>query len=306
MIHAIYLNPTIDKTVYVKNLAPGGTNRVERLLLQAGGKGLNVAIGLTSLGQAASLIGFVYQGNASFIHEATKVHSIATHFLEYPGYCRTNTKIFDAGKEEVTELNETGPSVTKDMLEALETTLLKQVSKEDVVILTGSLPPGCKDDYYAHLMGRLPCPCAVDAEGNALTRCLPLHPLLIKPNLHELELLLGRKLEGKADLKASACQIAKDGNTIVAVSLGNKGALITDGNSTYQALPLSLSVDSTVGAGDSMLAGLLSVLSQGGNIQDALAMGSAMASASVILPGTSLATREQAEAFLPRISIQQI
>ncbi len=302
MIYPVYLNPTIDKTVYLENLCVGGTNRVKKQLSQGGGKAVNLSIVLSRLLQPVTIAGILYKDHSQLIK--TTLAGIPDAVLEFEGVPRVNTKIFDESAGTVTEINESGPPLNARMLGEFEDYFLPLLTEDDLVVLTGSLNGPA--DYYASLMQKLPCPAVVDAEGESLRHAVKQKPLLIKPNLRELEMLAGRNLAGEREILDVCLALSAGGVHICAVSMGSQGALITDGERAFRAFPLSIKTDSTVGAGDSMLAGIVAALADDAEIDTALLMGSAAAAASITLPGTSLATRELIYEMLPRIAIEKI
>ena len=228
------------------------------------------------------------------------------YFTELPGSPRTNTKIYERSAARVTELNETGPLFEPEAYSCFEKDLLSRLTGEDIVVLTGSLPRGCPPEYYGELIQKLPCPAALDASGAALVAGIAAKPMLIKPNTDELAQLTGRSFDSTQSILAACRQIIEGGVRICAVSMGKAGALITDGKEAFFAGSVVEKPDSTVGAGDSMLAGILSVLVQGGDIQEALRLGSAAAAATISLPGTNLATPELTQEFLPKITTKRL
>ena len=159
MVYAVYLNPTMDKTVYIDSLRVGGTNRVGKVLSQGGGKAVNLAVTLHQMDVPVTVCGFLYKGNSRLIRQS--LIGISTSLWEFPGEARVNTKIFDQQSGIVTEINESGPALSADILKQFEAVFLPQIKKEDLVVLTGSLPPGCPADYYAQLTEKLPCRVAV-------------------------------------------------------------------------------------------------------------------------------------------------
>lgn len=304
MVYAVYLNPTIDKTVYIDSLRVGGTNRVGKVLSQGGGKAVNLAVTLHQMDVPVTVCGFLYKGNSRLIRQS--LIGISTSLWEFPGEARVNTKIFDQQSGIVTEINESGPALSADILKQFEAVFLPQIQKDDMVVLTGSLPPGCPADYYAHLIEKLPCRVAVDADGETLARAVEKTPFLIKPNRDELSMLTGLPLETEAELLDAGRDLLGRGVSVCAISLGSRGALILDASHAYRALPLKLEADSTVGAGDSMMAGLCAGLLEGKDLGEALRLGSAAAAASLLQPGTGVGNRECIARLLPEIQIQQI
>ena len=149
-------------------------------------------------------------------------------------------------------------------------------------VLSGSLPPGCPADYYRTLIETvegLGCRCILDADGEPMRYGLESRPFMIKPNRAELERMAGRELTTLQDVRAAALKYIDQGVAVVAVSLGADGALITDGDETLFAPKLTLELKSTVGAGDSMVAGLACGFIGDNELEEAFRMGVACASA---------------------------
>ena len=306
MIYTVYLNPTIDKTIYLERLERGGTNRPQKVLTQAGGKGMNVSVVLANLGRDNTMAGVLYAGNAHYIRSRADSHGIGSIFLEYPGEARVNTKIFDGQAREVTEINESGPAVSAAVLDEFEARFLPQVAENDAVVLTGSLPPGCPKDYYRRLLEKLPCPCVLDADGEALKHGVTGRPLFIKPNIAELSQLTGETLATNEQILAACARLIAGGVGFIAVSMGAQGALITDAKQAYFAPALKLEVDSTVGAGDSMVAGMLHAWLNGSDLGEILRSGAAASAASITLPGTNLATQELYQSMLEQVEARAL
>lgn len=304
MIYTVYLNPTIDKTVYLDRLEIGGTNRPDTVLTQGGGKALNLAIVASRLGAEASVCGFLCQEGCEQIRSA--LAGLPCYFTELPGQPRTNTKIYERDAARVTELNESGPLFAPEAYEAFEQDLLSRLCREDLVVLTGSLPRGCAPEYYGQLIRKLPCPAALDASGAALLPGVAAGPMVIKPNTDELTQLTGKTFHSTQDILAACRQIIEGGVSVCAVSMGKEGALITDGSKAFFAGSVVENPDSTVGAGDSMLAGILSVITRGGAIDEALRVGSAAAAATISLPGTNLATPKLIQEFLAKVTTTEL
>ena len=155
-------------------------------------------------------------------------------------------------------------------------------------------------------MEGLPCKCVLDAEGEALRLGLQARPNLIKPNRMELEMAVGRRLDSRSDVVKAAAELARSGIDWVAVSLGGAGALLTDGEKTLFAPALKVPVKSTVGAGDSMVAGMLSGLLAEAPMEEVLRRGVACAAASVMAEGTLLTDKATYKSLLGQIKIEGV
>lgn len=301
MFKCVYLNPTIDKTLVFGDFRIGETNRPASSLIQGGGKALNAAKVFLELGSEVKVIGCVFERDSQYIESA----GIPSEFLRFrAGSSRINTKIFSDGV--ITEINEAGMSFSEEMLTRLFDRVVSDVDEGDFVLLAGSLPKGAPSDYYAQMVRELNhkgARCIVDAEGEPLTLALREGVYFIKPNDRELELLIGKKFSAPADMISA---VRETGAEVAAVSLGAEGGLICDSSRAFRAYPLSLKVASTVGAGDSMVAGACHALSKGMGLAEALRLGSACAAASIELDGTGMCRIGDIEKKIPLIKIEEL
>ncbi len=271
MIYTVTLNPAIDYTVYMPSLVVGGTNRAQEGVLSFGGKGVNVSRVLTALGVENRALGLVAGDTGIMLERGLQAMGLDTDFVWLPaGQTRINVKL--CGERE-TEINGVGPTVDDISLKALTSHLLT-LKQGDVLCLCGSLPPGCQTDVYANLLAAVADRegmTVVDTGGEALLATLPHHPTLIKPNYAELCELVGRPLPDEASVVAAAQELQAAGARHVLVSLGGDGAvLVTADGAVYRQRAYDGDVCSTVGAGDSMVAGFVAATVRGESPEDAL------------------------------------
>ena len=279
MLYTLTLNPSLDYIMEAESLLLGETNRAKREYLRFGGKGINVAAVLTSLGREAVAVtplgGKTGEMLASLLEEA----HIPFEAFPISGETRINVKILSHG---VTELNALGPAVTDKERESL-LTFFDKLSADDTLVMCGSVPPSLPKDIYAQLMGRLSARGArvvLDTSGEALLNALPYRPYLVKPNKSELLGTVGASPSGEFDVLDGARALQKMGARNVLLSLGEEGALLLleDGRVIRRAAPKG-EAKNTVGAGDSMVAGFLYGESEGYEtaLRFAIAAGSATA-----------------------------
>lgn len=310
MIGTVYLNPTIDRTIYLDRLCVGGTNRPNKVVVDGAGKAVNVAIVLSALGaEQVKCLGYVCDQDSQILLDRLAGGGISHDFLVRKGASRTNTKIFDGQRGEITEINESGQQVDQQLIQQAIQLVEKYASQCEYLVFAGSLPPGAPKSLYRDMIqiaSQQGARCILDAEGQALELGLAAKPYLIKPNIDELNMLLGTEVKEIPEILQACRQIIQGGVSVVAVSMGGKGALICDGQEAYQAQPLSVEVRSTVGAGDSMVAGMVYGFQQEGGLEEALRIGVACASGSITLEGTQLVNREIFEELYPQIKIQKI
>ncbi|MDL2238500.1 1-phosphofructokinase family hexose kinase [Christensenellaceae bacterium OttesenSCG-928-K19] len=304
MIICVYMNPTIDKTVYLDHLAVGGTNRPEYVVTHGGGKGVNAAVVLHTLGQPVKIMGLLYRSNGAVITDRLEKNGISHDFVLLDGEARTNTKLFDKKEQRVTEINEGGQEVTQAVIDEVAQAIINTVSKNDVVVLAGSLPPGCGDGLYAEMIDVLNqkgARCVLDTSGNALRLGVKKQPYFVKPNTDELTDITGIRAYSKSQMVAAAKRMIDDGISLVGVSMGENGALLCNKDACYYANPLQVDVLSTVGAGDSMVAGIVANIDE--PVDAALRAGVAAATGSLVREGTSLCTKELFDRYSSLVKI---
>lgn len=202
-----------------------------------------------------------------------------------------------------------GPTVTAENLRQLAEQLGKLLSKCQYVAFGGSLPPGAAHDTYAKLITYCQqngVKAILDADGPVLSAGLEAHPYLIKPNRAEAERLLGRSIRSTNDAATGALEIIQRGVSIAIISLGIKGAVATNGEEVWHVTPPTVTSKSTVGSGDSMLAGFTAALVKGASLGDALRLGAAAGAATAGSPGAGLCTRPEVEALYPQVRLRKL
>ena len=309
MITALSLNPSIDMTLSMDKFTYGGLNRINTARRDAGGKGLNVAIALHAMGADAECIGFMHEENARLFEDKLTKYGAGYDFVYCPGSTRTNIKLRDDDTMTITELNQSGRPVTPEELNVMMDMIRAHAAKASHMVLTGSVPPGCNAGIYREIMEDIRstgCKCVLDADGAKLADGLKAKPFLIKPNRYELELLTGKSLDSREELLDAARELVEGGVSVVAVSLGGEGALITDGDTALAAKPLKIAVNSTVGAGDSMVAGLTAGFAMGESLEAAFRRGVACASAACLTEGTQLFPMEDFNTLYFMVEIENV
>lgn len=310
MIITVTLNPAIDKTIEIKNFEVGKLNRIETVRLDAGGKGINVSKVIKSLGGDSKATGFLGRENSSFITEYLDRSNIKNEFVFVNGMTRTNLKVFDSVNKTVTEINEPGPYVEDNEVKQLERFLVDTVRHGDIVVLTGSVPKNVDKGIYGRLIKLLKqngAKTILDAEGNLLREGIKEGPYLIKPNLFELEGLLGHRITGIKEAESFAKSLIKDYNIKIAVvSLGDKGAIFVDQFQSIFTHGLEVDTKSTVGAGDAMVAALAFSIEKKLNLNKAITMSMAAATANTMVNGTQPAALDTIEMIEKKITFEII
>lgn len=307
MITAVGLNLSIDRTIELARLIPYGTNRALSTRLDPGGKAVNVALMAARLGAKASITGFMRAESARFFLERLETGGVEADFHTLPGAMRVNLKALDREAGAVTEFNEPGAPVAPEDLQIICEKVAARAARGGWLVLTGSLPPGCPRDFYLRLiLAAGGCDVALDADGEALALAIEGRPRLVKPNRKELEGLTGRAMDTMDDVRRGAMALIERGAEIAVVSLGDQGALAVGRGEGLFAEPPRVAVQSTVGAGDAMVAGLAVALENGADLKTALRTGVAAAGAAVGTPGTQAAPLEFFQHIYQTITIQKV
>lgn len=256
----VTLNPAIDNTVAVPNFRAGEVNRAARSQLDAGGKGVNVASALADDGFRVGVTGFLGRDNDAIFRALFERKQIVDRFVRIDGATRTGIKIVDHVNDATTDINFAGQTGGPDELDALRAALMELVAGCEWVVLAGSVPAGLPASIYHDLTASLAGKhVALDASGEALRLALPARPYMVKPNVAELREILDLPLHDEAEIVAAARELQQAyGIACVAVSMGADGAIVVEGDSVTVAVPARVEVASTVGAGDAMVAGLVS------------------------------------------------
>ena len=308
LITTISLNPCFDKTVYVDTLKIGTMNRIRRARVDLGSKGINVAVVAQRLGLDVQCIGLMGVDGAEEMEHLMQKEGLRHHFLSVPGRVRTNMKIVGGEDQEITELNEPGIPVDDEILDRFVDMAREKTADSDMVVLTGSLPPGCPVGTYRDLMKALEGKrCILDTEGKELELAAKAtRPFLIKPNLRELEATLGIELRTMRSIRDAALLFLRLGVQHVVVSMGAMGAMYVSEAKTLFAPALRVTTASTVGAGDAMIGGMLLGFEKEGSMDRAFRYGVAAGAASVMTEGTQLIRPDDFERLLEQVRIQEV
>lgn len=262
----ITLNPAIDHTVFLERFEVGSVNRTERHHRQAGGKGVNVSSMLADHGVPSIATGFLGRENPRVFEELCARGPVADAFVRVAGETRTSIKIVETGTRTTTDINFPGLVPDAADLDALEETLRGLLLPGRWFVLAGSLPAAVPLDRFASWIRLIKSGgglLAVDTSGEALRVAIDAGADVIKPNEHELGELLGRPLADLASQIDAARALHEEKVPHVILSLGAEGALFLSPDGALMAAAAPVDVVSTVGAGDSLLAGYLAGLLAG-------------------------------------------
>lgn len=297
MICTVTFNPSLDYIVRVDDMRLGVINRTTYEKILPGGKGVNVSIVLGHLGHESRALGFVAGFTGTELERLCAEEGVTCDFIRVAeGMTRINAKV---KSNEETELNGQGPKITEDDVEELFSKL-DRLTDGDTLVISGSVPSALPHDMYERIMSRLDgrgIRIVVDAERDLLTRVLPYHPFLVKPNNHELGDIFGVTLRTRDEVVPYARKLQEMGAVNVLVSMaGEGGVLVDETGDVHQSPAAKGTVVNSVGAGDSSVAGFLAGLMETGSYESAFKMALATGSASAF--SDHLATRPEVEALL--------
>jgi 1-phosphofructokinase len=305
----ITLNPALDKTVTIDKFIKGGLNRVKDLRIDAGGKGINVTKVLNKFGVDVIATGLIAGVGGQTLLGLLSEENIESQFLKIPGDTRTNLKIVEEATNITTEVNEPGFYVTPESIDMLKRKVSDLLDNASFMVLSGSIPAGVKPDIYAELIELARSKgvkTILDADGSALQAGVKSAPYAVKPNQHELEKLLGRKMPGIADLVSGAKELQQMGVETVAVSMGAEGALLLDKNEILRIETFPITPMSTVASGDSMVAALVYSKLNAFSLRDTACWISSAGTVTASKPGTQVCSFEEVRNSLGLIRIKQV
>lgn len=290
MIYTLTFNPAIDYIAQTESLNFGGCNRSHGEEIYFGGKGINVSCVLKELNADTTALGFIAGFTGGALEKHLNNKGIKTDFVMLDeGFTRINVKLKG---EEITEINGEGPKISAKKLELLFEKL-REISKGDTLVLSGSIPKCIPNNIYEQIMSKLSgkgISFVVDAEGELLLNTLKYKPLLIKPNKDEISAIFGKSLESAQEIISAAQKLQNMGAQNVLVTLGSQGAILLDAKGKiYQKSAKKIKAVNTVGAGDSMVAGFLVGLIKGSDY--ALNLGTAAAAATASSMGLGSAEK---------------
>ncbi len=302
------LNPTVDVTYQVPRLIPDQKVHASAARFDPGGNGVNVSRALRRLHVPARCFAILAGEIGQLFFRMISKHVDAPFCVWVDGETRINSTIIQEEPRQQFEVSGIGPYVPEEPLEEITRALLAG-SNGGLAVLTGSLPQGVPQDYYATLIQRLRdvgSRTVVDASSDYLRQIIPHRPFLIKPNRWELEQTLGRSLPDLNGVAQAAWEVHQKGVEYVCVSLGAEGAILAGPEGVLHGAIPPVKVVSTVGAGDSMVGGMVAALAQGGSPEEALRLGLACGAGTVQQPGTELFDPDQLPALMERITIRRL
>ena len=307
MILTICLSPCIDVNMEVESLSVGKSNKILNKRIFFTGKAINAARGLKRLGAQVTATGFMYEDNGKLFEQELHYEGVPYRFVWCPGRVRENYKFVDH-KSMLTEVDDISPEVSRGKMEELIKKVRHLAAGCEAVVLSGGLAKGMAPSYYADVLRAVPAGVKkiVDTSGERLFESLKCGVDLVKPNLEELKSTLGISVNSKEDALEGCRELLRRGAKYVLLSLGKEGAILTDGNKNLYCKSINVAMNSTIGAGDGMVAAAPFALARGGDMAEILRCGVAGGTAAVTTPDSITFKREKYEEILDGLETHEI
>ncbi len=305
-IVTLTLNPALDKSTSIDKLQPEKKLRCEEPNYEPGGGGINVSRAINILG-GESLAIYAAGGPAGDkIHELLEQEGINQDRIKVKDPTRENLMVMEKSTGNQFRFGMPGGNVSKEELQNCLDAIKDLPEDVQYLVASGSLPPDAPDDFYgtiAQIAKKKNIQCVVDTSGKALVKAAEMGVCIMKPNLGELSTLAGKEEISGLEQEEIAKKVINEGKAdILIVSLGARGAMVVTKNKIEYVVPPTVKQDSTVGAGDSMVAGLVFSLSRGDDLSDAVKWGVAAGTAATITPGTELCRKKDVEKIFEWLS----
>lgn len=309
-IATVTLNPAIDETVEAQNFHAGRVNRVTAVQCDAGGKGVNAAAFLAQYGYRVTVTGLLGRANPVPFETLFAERRIEDRFIRVPGRTRMNVKLVDRIRELVTEINYTGIEAgTESVADVVAQVTALAGEGVGWFVLAGSLPRGVQTDFYLEMIELLRakgCKVVLDTSGIPLDRALKARPHVIKPNIDELQEIIGTPLDSHEEIVAAARGLADGGIELAVVSMQERGALFVTQERAVLAVPPKARVVSTVGAGDAIVAGVTHGTLTGLDLAEIARLSTAFALGALGQLGPNLPPREDIDAFAEMVEVSEL
>ena len=309
MIYTVTLNPAVDRELTVPAMEFVSVLRASESRLDFGGKGFNVSRLLKGMDASSTAVGFLGGRTGELLQDGLQSLGIGTDFVWVPGETRTNVSIVTQSHDQYIKVNEKGPLVDAAKQQELLDKIDTLAQPGDWWVLAGSLPPVLTDDFYARIVNVLnkhEARAILDTSGESLRVGCAEKPYLVKPNAEEAQALTGLPMDTPAEIAAAAAEIRRMGAQNVIVSMGKSGALLNTAEGTWLTHSPKIKEKNPIGAGDSMVGGLVWGLTQAIALKEALGWGVASGAATASLPGTEVGSRPLVEELFTQVEYERL
>ena len=308
-ILTVTLNPALDVLTTIDRVSDTHKMRCGPLIKHPGGGGVNVARVLHRLGSNCVAMYLAGGVTGERHHQLMSAEKVRCHVMPIAEETRESFSVHETSSGNDFRFVLPGPQVTEQEYAACFDDVAQHLPKQ-FLVLSGGLAPNIPNNCYARLAQIAKAHgvrVVLDASGPALTEALKVGVYLFKPSLRELRDLTGQALPDEDTQVQAARQLIQSGQAeIVAVSLGAAGAMVVSATESWRAPSLSVTVQTTIGAGDSFVAGMVWALSRGDPLLRAFQFGMAAGAAALLAPGTALASAPDVHRLLPQVVVQAL
>ncbi len=293
------MNPVLDKSTYADFIVPEKKTRCSQPKYEPGGGGINVSRAIKKLG-GESVAFFLSGGdNGKKIEQLLKEEGVDFQATEIGDNTRENLMIFDNKTGNQYRFVMPGPKVDAKCWKSILKSIEEISPKPHYLVASGSLPPGVPDDFYAKVASfakKNDIRMVLDTSGPAMQLALEEGVHMVKPNLREMAEMLGKEVVTGMELEDAAKEfLNKEYCSVLIISLGSKGAMMARQNVVEYVVPPAMPVVSAVGAGDSMVAGVITGCMKGFWPEQAVRYGVAAGTAAAMTPGSELCRKEDTD-----------
>ncbi len=309
MIYTVTLNPAVDRELTVAEMQFDIVLRASESRVDFGGKGFNVSRLLMQMATTSTAIGFVGGRAGDLLRVGLQGLGIQTDFVQIPGETRTNISIVTTAHDHYIKVNEHGPTVDDAKQEDLLSKIKTLARGGDWWVLAGSLPPGIAPDYYGRIVNIINMNGAhaiLDTAGDALRFGCRQGPYLVKPNAEELHGITGWPTTTPIEIAAAATELQRMGVQNIVVSMGKAGALLKAPEGAWLAHSPGIKESNPIGAGDSMVGGLVWGLAEGMALREALKWGVASGAATASLRGTEVGSKRLIQELVSQVRLVKL
>lgn len=309
MIATVTLNPAVDKTLSTSRVILGAVNRMDQVKNIAGGKGINVAKVLRQYDYPVKTLGFLGGYSGQVISDAVQAMGAEDAFTKVSGETRTSINVLSEDGY-VTEFLEPGPQISDDELASFFEEFPKYIEDCDIVVISGSAPMGIGADIYVKMINianELGKKVLLDTSGDNLKKGIYARPFMVKPNIKELESIMGKKIIGMQEVCEAASMIVEWGVPNVLVSMGNKGILYAkagaEDTELYYMMAPRIRMVNSVGSGDSAVAAFAMGIEEKLSPEDILRKCVAISAANACSIENGVIPKEKAVEFEEQLSL---
>ncbi len=298
-IVTLTLNPALDKSANVKQLIPEEKLRCDTPVYEPGGGGINVSRAIKIMGGESLAIYLAGGPSGQKMEELLEEEGIQQQVIRGKQNTRENFMVMETSANKQYRFGMPGADVSKEELDQCLQVIEDLPDNVEFLVASGSLPPGAPDDFYgriAKIAQERGIQCVIDTSGEALRKAAEMGVCLMKPNLNELSLLAGKEhVSAREQEEIAKKVISLERAKMLIVSMGARGAMLATKDTIEYVVPPTVKQQSTVGAGDSMVAGIVLSLSRGEALTDVIKWGVAAGTAATMTAGTELCRREDVE-----------